>query len=69
MYFILDYPITKIKLKIKTPVLAPILSKMNPPINGSIILGNEYTEYNKLNYVVDKCNFPFSIIKPYITIL
>jgi len=33
---------------------------MNPPINGSIILGNEYTEYNKLNYVVDKCNFPFS---------
>jgi hypothetical protein len=42
------YPAIRRAENKKIPNLAPTLSTKNPPINGSIIFGKEYTEYNKL---------------------
>jgi hypothetical protein len=37
------------KVNINIPLRTPNMSINMPPINGSIMLGKEYTEYRRLN--------------------
>jgi hypothetical protein len=44
-------PKTQIEHVMRRTILAPTLSIIIPPIKGTIIFGNAYNEYNKLNLV------------------